>query len=50
MRISRSDCLIDGPRKAPEMKTVPDTEAGGWVENTKAYEITTLKELGKMTL
>ena len=28
--------------------TVPQTDTGGLVENTKVFEITTLKELGKM--
>ena len=29
-------------------KTVPQTDTGGQVENTKALERTMLKELGKM--
>ena len=29
-------------------KTVPETDTGGQVENTKALERTMLKELGKM--
>ena len=29
-------------------KTVPETDTGGLVENTKALERTMLKELGKM--
>ena len=28
---------------------VPQTDTGGQVENTKAYEITQVKELGKLT-
>ena len=28
--------------------TVPQTDTGGWVENTKALERTRVKELGKM--
>ena len=30
--------------------TVPETNTGKLVEYTKAYEITMLKELGKLTL
>ena len=30
------------------LKTVPETDTGGQVENTKALERTMLKELGKM--
>jgi hypothetical protein len=30
------------------MKTVPETDTGGMVENTKALERTILKELGKL--
>ena len=39
------------PRKAssePDV-TVPQTDAGGWVEDTKANGRTPVKELGKMT-
>ncbi len=39
------------PRKAPKreaMATVPQTDTGGQVENTKALERTLVKELGKM--
>ena len=32
------------------MKTVPQTDSGRWVEDTKAIEITLVKELGKKTL
>ena len=30
------------------MLTVPQTDSGGWVENTKALERTLVKELGKL--
>ncbi len=30
------------------MRPVPQTDTGGQVEHTKAYEITMVKELGKM--
>ena len=30
------------------LKTVPETDTGGQVENTKALERTMLKELGKL--
>ena len=39
------------PRKASKLqvtRTVPQTDTGGWVENTKALERTRVKELGKM--
>ena len=39
-----------GQEKGKKKRTVPKTDAGGMVENTKAYERTILKELGKMTL
>ena len=29
--------------------TVPQTDTGRWVEDTKAFEITLVKELGKLT-
>ena len=29
-------------------ETVPETDTGGQVEHTEAYEITMVKELGKM--
>ena len=40
------------PRKASSESnaTVPQTDTGGWVENTKANGRTLVKELGKMTL
>jgi hypothetical protein len=31
-------------------RTVPQTDIGGWVEYTKAFKITVLKELGKFAL
>ena len=41
------------PRKAAdcvdELVTVPQTDSGGQVENTKALERTLVKELGKLT-
>ena len=41
------------PRKAADrvewMLTVPQTDTGGQVENTKALERTLVKELGKLT-
>ena len=41
------------PRKAAncveEIVTVPQTDSGGQVENTKALERTLVKELGKLT-
>ena len=41
------------PRKVADcvemMVTVPQTDSGGWVENTKALERTRVKELGKLT-
>ena len=41
------------PRKAAghvdNMTTVPQTDSGGQVENTKALERTLVKELGKLT-
>ena len=42
------------PRKAADcvdkFATVPQTDSGGQVENTKALERTLVKELGKLTL
>ena len=40
--------LLICPRKQPLHKTVPETDTGGQVENTKALERTMLKELGKI--
>ena len=41
------------PRKAADcdeiLETVPQTDTGGWVENTKALERSRVKELGKLT-
>jgi hypothetical protein len=41
------------PRKAAScvemLPTVPQTDSGGRVENTKAHERTQVKELGKLT-
>ena len=39
------------PRKASSEShvTVPQTDTGGWVENTKANGRTLVKELGKMS-
>ena len=31
------------------LETVPQTNTGGWVENTKALERSRVKELGKLT-
>ena len=39
---------VRGSRKEPFHKTVPQTDTGGLVENTKALERSTLKELGKL--
>ena len=33
---------------APAIKTVPETDTGGLVEYTEAFERTVLKELGKL--
>ena len=41
---------FDRARKAKRKGTVLKTDTGGMVENTKAYQRTILKELGKMTL
>ncbi len=37
------------PGNSPRVQTVPETDTGGLVENTKAIERTMLKELGKLT-
>ena len=41
------------PRKAAfyveGLPTVPETDSGGRVENTEAFERTVVKELGKLT-
>ena len=46
-----SDCPgCEGvPGNSSRIKTVPETDTGGLVENTKAIERTVLKELGKLT-
>ena len=36
------------PLSFRQYKTVPETDTGGQVENTKALERTRVKELGKM--
>ncbi len=36
------------PGNSSSAKTVPETDTGGLVENTKALERTMLKELGKL--
>jgi hypothetical protein len=44
--IDRAGCGVPG--KSPPVQTVPQTDTGGLVENTKALERSTLKELGKL--
>ena len=39
---------LDLPGKSAGAKTVPETDTGGLVEDTKALERTMLKELGKL--
>jgi hypothetical protein len=41
-------CREGVPGNSPRDETVPETDTGGLVENTKALERTMLKELGKM--
>ena len=36
------------PGNSSSAKTVPETDTGGLVEHTKAFERTVLKELGKL--
>jgi len=36
------------PGNSSTLQTVPETDTGGQVENTKALERTALKELGKL--
>jgi hypothetical protein len=36
------------PGNSSSVQTVPETDSGGLVENTKALERTMLKELGKL--
>jgi hypothetical protein len=43
------DTLLPGKASKHQIdETVPETDTGGWVENTKALERTRVKELGKM--
>ena len=51
----RASCSCGGalPRKAAEymlQSPVPQTDTGGWVEDTKVLGRFTAKELGKITL
>ena len=41
-------CSVVVPGNSSIIKTVPETDTGGQVENTKALERMMLKELGKM--
>ena len=41
-------CSEDVPGNSTGDTTVPETDTGGQVENTKALERTMLKELGKL--
>ena len=41
--------LVFSRKKSQKYKTVPQTDTGKLVENTKARERTKFKELGKMT-
>lgn len=44
-----ADAMLPGKvSKVRTQKTVPQTDTGGQVENTKALERTRVKELGKM--
>jgi hypothetical protein len=45
-----TDAMLPGKASKLQMilGTVPQTDTGGWVENTKALERTRVKELGKM--
>jgi hypothetical protein len=38
----------DRPGNSASAKTVPETDTGGLVEHTQAFERTVLKELGKL--
>ena len=43
------DALLPGkPSKLRLLRTVPQTDTGGWDENSKALERTRVKELGKL--
>ena len=48
--ICLSDCVCSEsvPGNSSIVKTVPETNTGGQVENTEALERTALKELGKL--
>ena len=52
--VKRCSSLLDweggwiGPGNSPIVRTVPETDTGGQVENTEALEGTMLKELGKI--
>lgn len=39
----------ENPLSDEDYRTVPQTDTGGQVENTKALERTRVKELGKLT-
>ena len=41
-------CFQENPLSFRYIRTVPQTDTGGQVENTKALERTLVKELGKM--
>ena len=41
-------CFQEKPLSFSSKETVPQTDTGGQVENTKALERTRVKELGKM--
>ncbi len=41
-------CFQENPLSIRSWVTVPQTDTGGLVENTKALERTRVKELGKM--
>lgn len=41
-------CFQENPLSFRYMRTVPETDTGGQVENTKALERTRVKELGKI--
>ena len=42
-------CFQEKPLNDEGHRTVPETDTGGQVENTKALERTRVKELGKLT-
>ena len=41
-------CFQEKPLSFSSLLTVPQTDTGGWDENSKALERTRVKELGKM--